>query len=123
MECPTCKKTFKNLKQHVFKSHTKLYLTFERDEDGVYMLTAKLNDELIGNKTYAEAHGSGGIDDNNWQEFFIGEREKGWYIILHEDRRVEVNVSILSKKFQETNQKAFKNYQITFVKRKLKNKQ
>jgi len=107
----------------VFKSHTKLYLNFELDEDGVYMLSAKLNDEVIANKSYAEGYGSGGDNGDDWQEFFIGEWEKGWYVILYEDRRVKVNVSILSKKFQENNQKAYKNYEITFPKRKLKNKQ
>jgi len=121
MECPTCKKMFKNLKQHIFKSHTKLYLTFERKGEE-YVLTAKVNDKTLCTKMTSESEVFN-TDGTSEKKYFIGEFEKGWYVTLSKDKKVKVDVSLFHPLTAvETIQPAFKNYEVNFVKRKLKSK-
>jgi len=116
-ECQTCGKSFKNLNQHIFKSHTKLYLTFER-VDGRYLLTAKLNDQILFDK--AES----GVENDECKTFDLVDEKSGWYIELYNDKTVKVySTTVHPRTGNESTQSAFKNWEVKFVGRKLRSKQ
>ena len=115
--CPACGKSFINLKQHIFKSHTKLYLTFER-VDGEYLLTLKLNDQILYEKESSTAEG------DDMETFDLINEKSGWYIELYNDKTVKVySTTVHPRTGNESTQSAFKNYEVKFVGRKLRSKQ
>jgi hypothetical protein len=105
---------FKNLNQHIFKSHTKLYLTFE-NKGKEYLLTAKTSyGKILAENSPPESSG----DDH--ETYYMGEQDKGWYINLYNNKKVTIMTSTINKKTgTESSTTAFKNYEVTFMKRKL----
>jgi hypothetical protein len=109
-ECPICGKTFKNLKQHIFKSHTKLHLTFKK-KGNEYLLSAVMNDGTI----LAENESAESTNDDGSENYFMGKYEVGWYVTLSKNKKVKVRSSTINKSGNETSQTAFKNWDVKFV--------
>jgi uncharacterized C2H2 Zn-finger protein len=107
--CPTCGKSFKNLKQHIFKSHTKLHLTFKKVGEE-YLLSAKTNDgKILATNSHPESEGDEG------SEYFMGEHLVGWYVTLNK-KKVKVRSSTIHPKSgTESSATAFKNWDVKFI--------
>lgn len=114
-KCPICGKMFKNLKQHIFKSHTKIHLTFKKDGDE-YLLDAVTNDGTVLATNSGPNSRSFNSDGSENSEYFMGEHLVGWNVTLSKDKKVKVISSILHPKTGNYSEgTAFKNWDVKFI--------
>jgi hypothetical protein len=108
--CPTCGKSFINLKQHIFKSHTKIHLTFKKDGKD-YVLDAVTSDgTVLATNDVVERTG------DDYKEYYMGEHEVGWYVKLYNNKKVEITSTTAHPKTgTESTATAFKNWDVKFI--------
>ena len=108
-KCPICGKMFKNLKQHIFKSHTKLHLTFKKEGDE-YLLSAVMNDgKVLATNSPPETEGDEGL------RYYMGEHLVGWYVTLNKGKVKVRSSTIHPKTGTESSATAFKNWDVKFI--------
>jgi hypothetical protein len=112
--CPHCNKSFKNLNQHITKTHAGLNITF-RQHNGEIVLSCVDN---LGNVHATDDQPETRGDDHEC--YFMGDGEgKGWNVTLYTQTRV-VEVSVSNKLYDKHGRPyykentAFKNWKVTF---------
>ena len=114
-KCPICGKMFLNLKQHMFKSHTKIHLTFKKDGDE-YLLDAVTNDGTVLATNEDSDSTVYNTDGSEESQYFMGQQLVGWYVTLSKDKKVKVTSSTIHPKTgTESSATAFKNWDVKFI--------
>lgn len=111
-ECPHCGKIFKNLEQHITKSHLKLHIEFKYDEKfKTYLMKVTDQDNKI-----LENWSAPEVGDDEYAEYFFGSYEDGYNIrVDFKTKKVNVEVSKQLKNGEYREGTAFKNWDVKFV--------
>jgi hypothetical protein len=107
-KCPHCNKEFKNLKQHITKSHLKLSIVFHENKMTV---TTETGNVLTKDET-CESEGE------NYKSYYFQYNDvDGFYVQLYNDKTVKVLTSKLLKSGDVREGNAFKNWSVKFTRK------
>ena len=114
-ECPHCGKIFKNLNQHITKSHLKLHLEFKYDEkyNDYLMKVTDQDGKILTNWTGPD---SGNTGEDGIFFFDMGDNDDGYNVsvdYITKEVKVEVSKRLKNGEFREGT--AFKNWDAKFV--------
>ena len=117
--CPHCNKEYKNLTQHITKTHLHFYIELDRNREEPIMTVTNQDGEVL---VKDEVSDSGGEKDGKefWGFYFESKSGEGNIVTLFEDGEVTVSRDVYNETTGHITSmtKAFKNWSVKFIEAK-----